>query len=80
MLDDLDAPNLEIQQLDLVTETSLAAEPTAGGAPRQANSAQLAYPKVNHRPSASSSQPTGWRGRRLASSVPTVTALTAASR
>jgi hypothetical protein len=62
----------------------MATQAAAGSAPGRAWSPYGAYPPaapaaLNERPQASSSQPTGWRGRRPASTAPTVAALTVAT-
>src|SRR6266699_2290647 len=62
----------------------MATQVAAGSAPGRASSPYGAYPPatplaVRDRAKASSSQPTGWRGRRPASTAPTVAALTVAT-
>src|SRR5262245_61498831 len=62
----------------------MATQATAGSAPGRASSPYGAYSPatpfaVRDRATASSSQPTGWRGRRPASTAPTVAALTIAT-
>ncbi len=63
----------------------MATQRAAGTAPGLAATPYRAYPSANpdadtDSPSASSSHPTGWRGRRPASTAPTVGAITRASR